>query len=140
MKFEFEVLGPPQAKQRPRFARRGNFVQSFTPQATIDYENLVRMSYQVSEGPMFEDTLRATIVAYFPIPKSTSKKKTQLMESGMIYHTKRPDADNIAKSILDALNNIAFHDDSIIAELIVIKKYSNNPRVVVTLENIGGEE
>ena len=46
---------------------------------------------------------------------------------------KKPDADNIAKIICDALNNVAYHDDTQVIELIVVKKYAREPKVKVAL-------
>ena len=63
-------------------------------------------------------------------------KKKAAMMAGQIRPTKKPDADNCAKSVLDALNKIAFDDDSQIVELHVNKYYSENPRVTITLEEI----
>ena len=42
--------------------------------------------------------------------------------------------DNIAKAILDSLNGIAYKDDSQIVSMVVSKKYSNRPRVEITLK------
>ncbi len=53
------------------------------------------------------------------------------MLDGHIRPTKTPDADNIAKSVLDALNKVAYKDDSCVVDLIVEKWYSENPRVEV---------
>ena len=76
------------------------------------------------------------IIAYFSIPKSTSKKNRQDMIDGKMLHTKRGDVDNIFKIIADALNGIAYNDDGQIAEAYIKKMYSDNPRVEVTLREI----
>ena len=137
MRVKFTVIGVPVAKQRPKFASRGRFVQAYTPDKTINYENLVKLSYT---GEKLQGTIRATIFLFFPIPKSTSKKKTELMKNLKIMHTKKPDADNCIKSILDALNGIAFDDDGQVAEIHTWKYYSENPRAEVVLEEITEEE
>ena len=80
--------------------------------------------------------LRAEIIAYFPIPKSTSKKKRDEMERGLILPTKKPDTDNIAKAILDALNGLAYYDDAQVVHLEVQKRYSNEPRAEVFINDI----
>ena len=48
----------------------------------------------------------------------------------------KPDTDNIAKSILDSLNGIAYKDDKQVVELIVYKFYNDVPYVNVTIEEI----
>ena len=54
-----------------------------------------------------------------------------------IWFTKKCDADNIAKIVLDPLNRLAYTDDSQVAQLIVTKEYGEKEQVHVTLEEIG---
>ena len=50
---------------------------------------------------------------------------------------KKPDSDNIAKIVLDSLNKIAFYDDSQVADLRVIKKWTEDvERIEFELEEI----
>lgn len=137
----FTVPGPPTAKQRPKFSRVGNYVKTYTPEKTVNYENLVGWYYQqAAQGFMFPDDamLDMRIIAYFEIPKSVSKKKRQAMLDKEIRPTKKPDVDNCAKSICDAINKIAYHDDASIVDLQVRKFYSEQPRVEVIIRQIGG--
>jgi Holliday junction resolvase RusA-like endonuclease len=69
-----------------------------------------------------------------PIPKSTSKKRTQLMHYGNIKHTKRPDLDNLCKLVKDAMNGIFWKDDSQIIHMDVSKGYDLVPQTKVLLE------
>lgn len=134
----FTVPGLICAKGRPKFAKRGNFVQAYTPEKTVNYENLVRLSFmQECSGKKLEGAIMATITAFMPIPKSESKKKKAAMEAGLIRPKKKPDIDNCVKSILDALNKIAYDDDGQIVELHAKKLYSDNPRAEIILEEIG---
>ncbi|MEX5590971.1 RusA family crossover junction endodeoxyribonuclease, partial [Pseudomonas urmiensis] len=70
------------------------------------------------------------------IPSSTSKKNRIGMLNGDIYPTKKPDADNIAKAVTDALNGLAYKDDSQIVILSVYKQYGETPQVGVTINTI----
>ena len=97
---------------------------AFTPKDTVQYEKLVRECYQEQDGRYLEGSVRALIIAYYKIPKSYSKKRVQAIRDGLEQPTKKPDADNIAKIILDSLNGIAYKDDSQIIELSVIKIYT----------------
>ncbi len=138
MRVEFTVLGDPQSKQRPRFARMGNFVRSYTPDETVKYETLVRLSYQQAGHGKLSGAIRAIIKAYFSIPKSVSKKRHGLMaENKILPITASKDADNICKIVLDSLNKIAFDDDRQVVEIHAYKLYTENPRVEVTLEEMG---
>jgi len=137
-KLFFEIPGEPKGKGRPRVLRSGI---TYTPAGTAAYENLVKLCYQEYCGAQkLEGAISATIDAYMTIPKSTSKKKHDLMAAGEIRPTKKPDVDNMVKCVLDALNGIAYHDDSAVAECLVRKWYSDDPRVEVTLEEIGSQK
>jgi len=143
MKVKFTVWGEPKGKGRPRFTRTGNIVRTYTPKKTSEYEDVVRAEYCRQCGDFkFERgiMLDLRIFAYFTIPKRTSKKKWQQMIERNIRPTKKPDMDNIVKIIADSLNKIAYHDDSQIVDTMVRKFYSDNPRVEITIQNIGGTE
>lgn len=131
----FIIFGNPVAKGRPRVGKFG----TYTPEKTVNYENLVKMSYieAYSKEPLLENDLEVTINFYFSIPKSTSKKKRELMLNGKIMHNKRPDIDNCIKSITDALNEIAYKDDNQIVKIQASKYYSDEPKTVVFIEEIG---
>jgi Holliday junction resolvase RusA-like endonuclease len=51
--------------------------------------------------------------------------------------TKRPDLDNCIKSITDALNGIAYQDDSYIVEVIARKWWAEQPLVEITIIELG---
>jgi Holliday junction resolvase RusA-like endonuclease len=129
---KFIVEGKPTGKGRPRLGRYG----TYTPQKTVNYENLVKFSYlQVTNDKLVDCPIKIKIKAYFEPPKSISKKKyKELM--GQPY-TKKPDADNICKSILDGLNGIAYTDDNQVAELEIQKLYSDRARTEVEINKIG---
>lgn len=132
---KFVVPGKPFGKQRPRMSRRGKFTTTYTPKETVEYENLVKISYYASNSDTkLKGAIKAEIRGVFPLPKSTSNKQKEKMLSGEIKYTKKLDCDNMAKCILDALNNIAYDDDSQIYELKVSKEYGENPRVEITLK------
>ena len=108
MEMTLIIPGTPVGKGRPRVTRYG----TYTPQKTRDYEALVRRCWQQQSGATFPEkaVLHASITAYFPIPKSASKKKSLAMDGS--FHISRPDSDNVAKAVLDSLNGLAFPDDS----------------------------
>lgn len=136
-KIKFTVPGKPMGKERHRTARTKNgHMVSYTPEKTSSYEALVRACYLAAGGTLISDSgqIRMSIYAYFPIPKKTSKDQFAEMLAGYVQPVKRPDADNIAKIICDALNGIAYRDDSQVTELLVTKAYSNQPGVVLQIE------
>lgn len=136
MTVTFTVLGEPTGKGRPRFARNDPYVRTYTPDKTVVYENLVRIEYERQcKAYRFEDTayLDMRIYAYYGIPKSVSKKKRAAMLAGEIRPAKKPDMDNVIKAIADALNNVAYKDDTQIVDTMIRKFYAEQPMVKVVL-------
>lgn len=136
MMCDFEIEGKPVGKGRPRFRRMGNFVQTYTPSNTAEYEKLVRLRFQNAGGQITDKPVRVAVVAFFAPPKSTKKRDRIEMLANRILPEKKPDCDNIAKIILDALNKIAYIDDSQVIELVVKKRYSAEAKVTVHIEEI----
>lgn len=129
------IPGKPLGKQRPRVLKNGT---TYTPKKTVNYETLIKELYATEyrlEKPK-EGPLKMKITAYFPIPKSVSKVKATSMERGHIRPTKRPDVDNIIKIVADALNGLAYKDDSQIVSCCLEKYYSSIPRVQVEIEEV----
>ena len=131
----FIVPGEVVPKGRPRFTRSGH---AFTPKRTTDYETKVK-SYYVTEypyGKAFEDeSLEIVLNVYMALPKSISKKKRDHM---LCYEfpTKRPDLDNLLKSVCDALNGVAYNDDSQIVMATVNKFWSEEAKAEITLREV----
>lgn len=131
--------GPPKGKARARTVRtRGGQTFSYTPEGTVLYENLIKISFsQTGERPFgAEEYLRVAIMAYYPVPKGTSKKKATEMIAGYIRPAKKPDIDNVVKSILDALSGVTYHDDTQVVAVFAEKYYSDTPRVEVEIGNM----
>lgn len=141
--FLFTVPGKPMGKQRPRSARQGYM---YTPKETVIYENLVKHEF-ISKYPNAEPLPGAVmlkICAEYPIPESWSKKKkieAVDMAAFPKVFPKKPDWDNVGKIVSDALNGIAYADDSQVFYAVVMKRYSTRPMLTVSIEiEEGGEE
>lgn len=142
------ILGEPQGKARARVVRNKYTGKnhSFTPEKTELYENLIKLEYKnqggeyfgFSDGSKIKKNVSVVIRAYYGIPQSFSKKKKTLAESNSIRPSKKPDADNIAKVVCDALNGIAYIDDTQVVSLSVSKYYSDIPRVEIEAQEIKG--
>ncbi|MBQ8301023.1 MAG: RusA family crossover junction endodeoxyribonuclease [Clostridia bacterium] len=137
---EFTIQGEPKGKARPRFGQG----RTYTPKATADYEAMVGMEYKRQCGgymfPKTDKGIEVAIIAYFGIPKSASKKRRLDMACGGVKPTKKPDADNIGKIIMDGLNGIAFEDDAHVTRLTVDKEYSLEPHVHVVIYGEADDE
>lgn len=125
-------------KQRPRMCRINGRNVVYTPQQTVKYEKLVKASYVAESKIFFNENvpLEISIMALFPVPKSKSNGQKHLMLSGAIFPTRKPDSDNIIKIILDALNGVAYHDDSQVCKIFFEKRYAEVPEVKVIIKEI----
>lgn len=135
----FQVIGEPQGKARPKFARQGNFVTTYTPKKTVDYERQIKTAYITStKGYQFSNDkyLCLEIAAYFGIPKSYSKSKVLCCLENKMLPNKKPDIDNIVKVVADALNGVAYKDDKNIVSVIAHKRYSDCPKIIVRIKEV----
>ena len=126
MQVKFNVFGKPRGKQRPRLCSVGGRNIVYTPKQTIEYEKLIKASYIVSSKVFFERNIpiEINILAYF------------FHKSSIEFATKKPDADNIIKIVLDALNKVAFYDDAQVSKICFEKRYSKMPRLEITIQNL----
>ncbi len=134
MIYEFKVPGKVIGKGRPRLNSYTGAV--YTPTRTKDYESLVEQ-YFLLKYPRFkalEGRIKVNIIAYFAIPKTTKKSDINEMLENNISPTKKPDIDNIVKVVLDSMNKFAFKDDNQITKLEVEKKYAQEDKVYVKIE------
>lgn len=135
MQIEFEVKGKVKAKQSFKIGRNGF---KYTPADVKAYANWVRLcfieTYPDWNIAQFDNKpLKTVIDVFISTPKSFSKVKTSKALKGEIRPMTKPDADNIAKNINDALNGIAYPDDKQIACLQVNKIYSMHDTARVTI-------
>lgn len=131
---ECEPLG----KARPRVTAHGPFAHAYTPKKTKDYELKIKNEYLQKYGykNILEGPIEANIKAYFSTPKSVSKRIKNEMLNNFIGHTTKPDTDNVCKAILDALNGVAYKDDSQIIRMKSEKLYSEIPRIEIELKEL----
>ena len=134
MIYEFLVPGPITGKARPRMNTRTG--KAYTPSKTKNYEYEIKRWF-INKYPNFktlETRLKIQIIAYYDIPKSTTKKQAEKMERQIISPTKKPDIDNIAKIVLDALNKLAYKDDTQITKLEIEKVYADQAKLYISIE------
>jgi len=144
MTFElvFYIEGVPIAKGRPKFARRGKFVTTYTPKKTKAYEEDVKtaaLEYLERNFKIFNilrTPISVTIDIALGVPKSYSKKRREACLSGEERPLKKPDIDNVAKCITDALNGVLYIDDCQIVRLSITKRYDVVPHAVVLIKEV----
>jgi Holliday junction resolvase RusA-like endonuclease len=129
----FTIPGSPVGKGRPRFAKRGNFVQTYTPEKTASYESLVKLAADVAMAGAVPMDCAIICEIYIEItpPASWSKKRVQQALDGVVMPTVKPDLDNVGKLVLDACNGIVWVDDKQVVKLLVTKCYGMHNLVMV---------
>lgn len=133
----FSVPGKPVGKQRPRATRYGGIIKIYTPRETKNYEEKIKQEYLNTVGDIkLEGALQAKVLGIFPIPSSCNKNTKSKMINGEIYHTKKPDCDNMGKTVFDGLNTVAYDDDSQICKTQLDKMYGEEPKLEVTLSEL----
>lgn len=142
-KVTFYVEGKPRGKERARtfYDQRAGKMRSITPEQTKSYEDLIRWSYKAAGGEyMGEKLIKVDIIAFYPMPQSWSKKKKAAAISHEIRPKAKPDVDNCAKVVLDALNSVCYLDDSQVVDLSVKKFYTiESPFISVKIEEAKNE-
>ena len=141
----FIVSGEPKGKGRPRATVFGKHARVYTPQETAVYENHVAQCYlaKYANATPYQGSVDLQVIAYFPYPKGAywpvnAKHHGELRDGWYAaYHTKKPDADNVLKAILDGLSKAnAWKDDCQVCKITITKQYSRSPHVLVVLEGV----
>ena len=132
-----ELAGAPRGKGAARAAAVGGRVHAYTDARTRGYEAQLRYAAQqaMAGEPPTAEAVEVEITAALAIPASWSKRKTAAALAGEIRPTVKPDWDNFAKALGDALNGVVWVDDKQIVRGIVAKVYAAAPslRVMVRL-------
>lgn len=138
---KFVINGKPIAQARPQFTTHGGFSRAYDPaksrRAKADVLGQVKMAMRTqSDFKPLENAIELNLTFYRPIPKGKSKKWRENAKKGVILPTSRPDVDNYAKLIKDALNGYLWRDDSQVTDLIARKRYSDTPRIEIEVQEI----
>lgn len=121
------VPGEPVPKGRPRMTKTGAV---YTPAKTHNAENHIRALYYrkyKSEQADPGRPLHLDVVFYIQIPKSRHD-----IEEGSLC-TKHIDTDNLLKLVSDALNRMAYEDDSQVVRMTAEKRWSMTPRTEIRI-------
>lgn len=138
----FEITGDPVPQKQTQFIRRTGI--AYDPSAK-DRKFIEWQIRPYAPAHLIVSPVEMHITFFMPIPKSTSRVKTTQMINGVILPKKRPDIDNLAYIVTNALKGIVYLDDSQITDLILRKRYSDRPRTVIKvipideIQPIGGE-
>ena len=111
MRFEIDFTP---TKRRPRIKRNG---QSYDPKENQREKRAMVAAFKAQCGAVapLEGAVSVKVDIYRRMPKNRPKKLLRELD------TYKPDADNIAKAVLDAMNGLAFVDDSQVVSLTATK-------------------
>lgn len=144
----FTVPGPPHGKGRPRAARMGNMgVRMYTDAKTVAYEDRVALyASQAANGPPLEGPVSVYIAAFRARPKRPGPRHECRAGPGGEHPlcTAKPDADNIAKSVLDGCSLAGiWRDDQQVVMLSILKLWcaaGELPRTEIRIGSAGAGE
>lgn len=128
----FTVPGDPVPQPRPRVSTRGGFARAYVPKdhPVHAYRQAVALAAAMAGLRPQMGTIAVTISCDFVRPKSHLTAKGAVKRTAPLLP--RPDCDNLAKSVLDALEH--FFDDTLVHKLVVEKNWSDEAMTEVTIQ------
>ncbi len=135
MEYRLTVSGEPVPKARARVVRNKatGRVMSFTPDKTAAWENRVAAAALDAPPPeLLDGPLAAELTFYFTKPQTVPRKRQ--------FPTTKPDLDNCAKAIFDALEGILYVNDSRFVDKVLHKRYGQPPRVEILIRALDDQQ
>ena len=127
------IPGPPVGKGRPRLVH----VRVYTPPKTKRWESVAKAILRIGwNGPPLEGPVRVEVRQVEARPK---RFKGPAHRHPCPLNGKHPDADNVAKAVLDSIQGIAFKDDAQLTELRTFKVWASageSPKVEIRVSAV----
>ena len=127
MVYVIDIPGEPVAKARPRATRTGHI---YTPSKTKHQEAEIALAWVRKYGDTKTEKPVSIEITFFM--KKSLKSKDR-------YVQKRPDIDNLIKTVLDGLNNVAYKDDKQVYCIKAVKQWGE-PSTKVMLEVLDNDD
>jgi len=128
-----ELPGNPIPWKRARTSGKTFYDAQFQAKQNLVW--YVKATYPLLEA--FSGPLKVLFTFEMSIPTSWSKKRRgRALKS---FHSKRPDLSNLIKFYEDALNEVFWDDDCLIATIEAVKIYSESPRTIIEVIEIEEE-
>ena len=131
MAVTFSVAGQPVPQPRPRVSTAGGFARAYVPKdhPVHTYRQSLAAAARGAGLTATGEPLNVVIDAVFERPKSHMNKSGVKSDAPKLP---RPDVDNIAKAVLDSLQDV-MGDDSLVGRLVVEKSYGTEARTTVRI-------
>jgi Holliday junction resolvase RusA-like endonuclease len=132
---QFFAQGIPKGQPRPRAFSRGGSARVYDPGTAEGWKSQIAMAARehVPHAPL-SGPVKLRLQFHIPRPKSHLRANGELKPTAPYLNTKKPDADNYAKAVMDALTTLRFwQDDAQVAELSVRKAYSTQAGCLIEI-------
>lgn len=122
---EFFVAGEPKGQPRPRAFVRGGKARVYDPGTAEGWKGQVALGAK-DHLPARPIETAIVVLLWFEMPRPQGHYgRRGLKPAAPTHHLARPDVDNLAKAVLDALVGIGFlRDDRLVCSLRVTKRYT----------------
>lgn len=120
MKLSYSIDIRPRPKSRPRFGAG----RVYSNPDDVEYEKILATHLRAMGARPKPNPCIVDMTCTYKRPKNVKEGS---------YFIKRPDCDNLGKS-LDALNGVAWYDDRQIVQLTVSKDYGEKDNVTIEIE------
>jgi Holliday junction resolvase RusA-like endonuclease len=122
----FEIDTIPKPQKQTKFSYKGAYDPSKEYKNSIQWQ----MKPYAPKNPIL-GPVRVHLTFLLPIPIGTSKIKKRQMINGICVPWKRPDLDNLAYTVTNAMQNVIYEDDSQIIDLVLSKRYAEMPKIII---------
>ena len=129
MKIDFFIAGIPKAQPRVKAFVRGGHAGVYTPDSADAWKQAVRQQAAANAPEsLVAHPVRVELDFFLPRPKAHYKRDGSLKVDRAIWHTSKPDLDNLIKAVTDAITDTKqiWLDDSQICEITATKTYAMN--------------
>ena len=127
----FEIHSIPRPQRKTQWNRNRAYDPSFDAKESIRWQLRPHAPKELLRGP-----LHVNMHFYLPIPKITKKHIRAQMINGIVLPYKRPDLDNLAYLVTNAMIDIVYIDDSQIVNLNLRKRYAEIPKTVIEVQEL----
>ena len=137
-----EIPGDPKGMGRAKSRRiklkdGREFTSHYTPESSRITADVIRTYAEraMTGGIPIDKAVVLSLCAYMPIPKSMTKRDRAgaMAMPPTVWPTGKPDFDNVTRFI-DQLKGVVWRDDSLVVDAHLFKRYSDRPRLVVSIK------
>ena len=124
------VKGLPKGQPRPRAFARGGRAAVYDPGTAEGWKGQIALAFREFENRKVHAPMSLLLTFHMPRPAGHLKKNGEVKPAhASSLFTGKPDADNLAKAVMDSLTTLGvWTDDALVVTLIVRKRYATTPR------------